>query len=382
MENNIQNRINKVEKSIIELKEFSNPFSTQFSKSAKFRNLTERMLELKIPGISIAVIVNNKINWLKQYGVIDNRSSQEVTQNTMFQAASTSKLITALITLHFVEKEILNLNENINNYLQSWKLPENSEFPNQTVSIFDILTHQSGIPTSNFSLDKSGGIPTLVDVLEGRSPAKNEPALIKKKPKISWEYSNLGFVILQLILEDILKKPFPEIANDVVFEPIMMKNSTFYYPIPKPILTFEALPHTKDGVCADPRLHPTAVAHGGLLTTPYDLALFTSEILLSYNGISEKIIHQNFVRKMLQTHCDIDPALFGIPIRQGIGVLLFGENDSLVFTHPGSNLPGANCWLFGFPRKGFGAVIMTNGQMGDYFAMEIIKALSIVYLSD
>jgi len=237
-------------------------------------------------------------------------------------------------------------------------------------------------PTSNFGLDNSGRIPTLVDVLDGRIPAENEPARIKKKPKTFWEYSNLGFVILQMILEDTLKKPFPEIANDVVFKPLMMKNSTFYYPIPKPIFTSEALPHTKDGECENPRLHPTAVAQGGLLTTPYDLALFTSEILLSYNGISEKIIHQDFVRKMLQTQCDIDPDLLGLPVKQGIGVLLFGENDSLVFFHPGSNLPGANCWLFGFPRKEFGAVIMTNGQMGDYFAMEIIKALSIVYLSN
>ena len=300
----------------------------------------------------------------------------------MFQAASTSKLITALITLHFVENEILNLNENINNYLQSWKLPENSEFPNQPVTILDILTHKSGIPTTNFSQDNSGRIPTLLDVLEGRSPAENEPARIKKKPKTSWEYSNLGFVGLQLILEDTLKKPFPEIAYDVVFEPLMMKSSTFVYPIPKPIFTSDALPHTKDGVCETPRLHPTAVAQGGLLTTPYDLALFTSEILLSYNGISAKIIHQILVRKMLQTQCHIDSALLGLPVRQGIGVLLFGEKVSLVFFHPGSNLPGANCWLFGFPRKGIGAVIMTNGQMGDYFAMEIIKALSIVYLSD
>lgn len=65
MNKNIKKCINKVEESIIELKEFSNPFSTQFSKTAKLRNLTERMQELKIPGISIAVIVNNKIDWLK-----------------------------------------------------------------------------------------------------------------------------------------------------------------------------------------------------------------------------------------------------------------------------------------------------------------------------
>jgi len=378
----IQNRIKKVEESIIDYQNISNLFTSQFSKSPKKSRLTERMQELNIPGVSIAVITKNKIEWLKQYGIIDNRTNKKVTQKTMFQAASTSKLITALIILHFVEKETLKLDEEINNYLHSWKLPENTEHPNQKVTILDILTHRSGIPTTNFGRDDSGVIPSLVDVLEGRLPAENEPARIKKKPKTSWEYSNLGFVILQLLLEDTLKKPFPEIAYDVVFKPLKMKNSTFYYPIPESLVTSEALPHTKDGECADPRLHPTAVAHGGLLTTPYDLALFTSEIMLSYKGLSEKIIHKKLVRKMLQSHCDIDPDLLGLPIRQGVGVLLFGENDSLVFTHPGSNLPGTNCWLFGFPKKEFGAVIMTNGQMGDYFCMEIIKALSIVYLSN
>jgi hypothetical protein len=48
---------------------------------------------------------------------------------------------------------------------------------------------------------------------------------------------------------------------------------------------------------------------------------------------------------------------------------------NLVLAHPGSNLPGTNCWLIGNPNVGKGAVAMTNGAMGEVLAMEIIAAI-------
>ena len=109
-------RIEKVEQSIIDVKEFSDPFSTQFSKSTQFRLLTERMKEYNIPGVSLAVINDNKLDGLVQYGVTDNVSNQKVEPNTLFQAASTSKLVTAITLLHFVEKEIRR--ENLRGFIK------------------------------------------------------------------------------------------------------------------------------------------------------------------------------------------------------------------------------------------------------------------------
>ncbi|HMA53149.1 MAG TPA: hypothetical protein VKT17_01725, partial [Acidobacteriota bacterium] len=56
-------------------------------------------------------------------------------------------------------------------------------------------------------------------------------------------------------------------------------------------------------------------------------------------------------------------------------VFLYGEGDDLVFLHPGGNSPGTNCWLFGNPKTGRGAAIMTNGADGEVLALEIIAAL-------
>jgi len=54
-----------------------------------------------------------------------------------------------------------------------------------------------------------------------------------------------------------------------------------------------------------------------------------------------------------------------------------GQGEDLVFAHPGSNLPGLNCWLIGWPEKRRGIVVMTNGAKGETLAMEVISAFKV-----
>jgi CubicO group peptidase (beta-lactamase class C family) len=122
---------------------------------------------------------------------------------------------------------------------------------------------------------------------------------------------------------------------------------------------------------------PTALAHGGLMTTPSDLALFGVELMRAYNGRSDRLMSQDMARRMFTKVLDLDPATMGgLPVGQGLGVFLYGEGDNLVFLHPGGNSPGMNCWLFGYPKTGHGAAIMTNGADGEILALEIISALN------
>jgi hypothetical protein len=55
--------------------------------------------------------------------------------------------------------------------------------------------------------------------------------------------------------------------------------------------------------------------------------------------------------------------------------MLYGTEENFIFAHPGSNFPGMNCWLLGQSKTGKGAVVMTNGAMGEVLAMEIISAI-------
>jgi CubicO group peptidase (beta-lactamase class C family) len=374
----IEQKIHRIENGLVEFSSPGDMFQVDSSRN-DLKTLSDRMAHYKVPGVSIAVINDFKLEWAKPYGIIKAGSDKPVTTETYFQAASTSKLVTAAIVLHFVEQGILNLDEDVNKYLKSWKIPENDFTLEQPVTLRLLLTHQAGLPATNFPQQENAGDPTLVQVLKGELPARNKPAVVEYVPGTKWQYSNIGFVVIQQILEDVFEKPFNQIAQEMVFEPLEMKHSTFVYPLKPELQANEAMPHDAEGVLREPALPPTAVAHGGLITTPSELVLFTIELMRAYQGLSDRLMSKEMVWQMFHKELDLDPRMYDIPLGEGLGVILYGEGENFVFVHPGSNYPGMNCWLIGYPETGRGAVIMTNGAMGEVLAMEIIAAINREY---
>jgi CubicO group peptidase (beta-lactamase class C family) len=341
--------------------------------------LAERMALHKVPGVSFALIQGFKVDWAKGYGLLKAGGSAKVTPESIFQAASTTKMLTAALILHFVDKGKLDLDRDVNTYLISWKASENEFTRQKKVTLRLLLTHQSGLPATNFSRDDKAGPPTLVQVLKGEYPAQNKPAVVEHLPGSRWQYSNIGYVVLQQVLEDLTGKPFAELAKEVVFEPLGMTSSTLVYPLPPEMQAYESMPHDEAGQPGEPALPPTALAQGGMLTTPSDLARLTIELMNSYQGRSSRLLSQETVRRMFHKEADIDPKIFGFPVGQGLGVMLMGEEMGLSFAHPGSNYPGTTCWLVGYPELGQGAVIMANGAKGDLLSLEILPAISNEY---
>lgn len=87
--------------------------------------LAERMAAYRVPGVSIAVIDEYKILWAKGYGVRTAGESEAVTTQTLFNSASVAKPISAAAILTLVEQDLLNLDEDVNQGLVSWRVPEN-----------------------------------------------------------------------------------------------------------------------------------------------------------------------------------------------------------------------------------------------------------------
>src|SRR5262245_53373537 len=86
--------------------------------------IEERMKFYKVPGLSVAVIKDFKIVWAKGYGVKDVGTKEPVTSETLFQAGSISKSVNATIAMKKVEQGKIALDDNINDKLVTWKLPE------------------------------------------------------------------------------------------------------------------------------------------------------------------------------------------------------------------------------------------------------------------
>jgi CubicO group peptidase (beta-lactamase class C family) len=347
--------------------------------AAKLLTLAERMAFYKVPGVAIVMIDHNHIEWTKGYGVLKAGSAAAVTPESFFEAASTTKAVIAAIVLGLVQEGKLDLDADVNGYLKSWHIAENDFTKVQKVTLRLLLSHRAGLPMTNFPYDEKGLPPTLLQVLKGEAPAGNKAAVVELLPGSKWQYSNIGYAVIQQLLEDVLAKPLEQIARERVFKPLTMTSSTFVYPLIPVRQKKEALPHDEQGVTGTPAMHPAALAQGGLITTPTDLARFACDLLRAYNGRSGGLLAPATVQRMLNKEVDLDPRLFGFPVAEGLGVFIAGSGKGLSFSHPGQNYPGATSWLLAYPELGQGVVIMTNGAKGDLLTLEIIAALSALY---
>ena len=340
-----------------------------------YSTLKERMKYYHAPGVSIAYIWDYEIQWASGFGIEKAGSEREVTPTTIFEAASTTKLLNTVLILRLVEQGLLSLSENVNNYLSSWKIPENEFTRSQPVTLTTLLTHTAGLPPTNFGWEDRSS-PTLLDVLNGHSPAINAPVRVRYTPGSRYEYSNLSHIVIQFLLEEAFHKPYPEIMNERVFQPLRMIHS--YYPNhehagPDHSIAF---PHDEEGTPRVPQHHPSALAQGGLLTTPTDLAQVAIDIMCAYKGESGRYLTQESVFLLFENHRDVGDTMIGIPLYQGLGCFIHQERNEFMFTHPGYNIPGMLSYFYGYPRSGHGGVVMINSANGERLAYEIIHGLN------
>src|ERR1700735_2992745 len=137
-------------------------------------SLTERMAQLNINAVSIAVVRDRKLDWARAYGFADKERNTVATPDTLFQAGSISQPITALAALKRVDAGTLDLDQNVNEYLKSWQLPDNEFTVVHKVTIRNILNHTAGTTVWGFpGYARDIKMPSTVEVLngEGNTPA-------------------------------------------------------------------------------------------------------------------------------------------------------------------------------------------------------------------
>jgi len=342
-------------------------------------SLTDLMTSLNIPGVSIAVINNFEIEWIKCYGIKDATTQEKLSFETLFEGGSTSKTFTALVALNAIENKLLEMDENINNKLKAWKIPENEFTKEKYVTLRHLLTHTAGInrPDSMFG-NEEGKIPTLTQILKGEPPAINDPVKVVFTPGADHQYSNFGYIIIEKLLQDVYGKNLPDMMKETIFEPLNMQDSIFDLPsedIKKRLI----VPHDDKGEAKESGFVVGALGQGGLISTPYDIAKFVVELMLAYQNKSDKIISSATVQKMFSSEVKLDPSKYIGMTSQGLGAFLIEQNDKLFFLHLGTNVPGAVCMMIGSPKTGQGLVIMSNGIQAELLHFQILFAVAREY---
>jgi CubicO group peptidase (beta-lactamase class C family) len=337
---------------------------------AERMQLAARMEYYKVPGVSIAVINDYKIEWAKGYGVLEAGEARPVTIETLFQAASISKPVAALAVLKMVEQGTFNLDEDVNNKLVTWKVPENEFTSEKKVTLRRLLSHSAGVTVHGFGgYAQDEGMPTLQQVLDGEEPANSDPIRVDILPGTKYRYSGGGYCIVQQLLMDNKNKPFPEIMKETILSPLHMTNSTYEQPLSKEKIANAAVAHRRDGNPIEGKWHTyPEIAAAGLWTTPSDLARFAIELMLSLSNKSNKILSSGMIKQMLTPQQE----------NNGLGIFVDGENFNFRFSHSGGNA-GYRCFLVAYPERGQGAVIMTNSDNGWQLYSEILRSIDSEY---
>lgn len=328
--------------------------------------IAERMKHHGVPGMSIAVIHDYKIAWTKTYGIVNKETKESVTENTLFQAASISKPVSAYAALSLVETGKLDLNKNVNQYLTSFYVPDNDFTKEEKVTLKHIVSHKAGLTVHGF-LGYSPGlkVPTLVQLLEGKKPANSPAILVDKVPGGSMRYSGGGYCVMQQMMIDVMGKSYPEIMQAQVLGPIGMTKSTFAQPLSAEKLKLAATGYVPDGSMTKGERHTyPEMAAAGLWTNAAELAKFVIDLQQTLKGNSEKVLSKKMAQKMV-TPVEGDFIGLGIFLKEGR------------FGHGGWN-EGFSSDMSGHLEDGYGVVVMINANQPD-FIDEVTNAVARVY---
>ncbi|HNP20904.1 MAG TPA: serine hydrolase domain-containing protein [Panacibacter sp.] len=333
-------------------------------------NIEKRMAEMKVHGLSIAVIHDYKVAWTKGYGFADTAAKTPVTDQTLFQAASISKSLNGVGILKLAQDKKLDLLADINNYLTTWKFPYDTASHGKKISTLNLLSHTGGLTVHGFGGYEPGdSIPTIPQILDGKKPANSPAVRSMYEPGLKSEYSGGGITISQLILQDITKQAYDTYMQENVLDPMGMTSSTYRQPVAKDKEKYLATGYRDNGEAIKGKYHiyPEQAA-AGLWTNPADLAKYIIETQLSLQGKPGKVLNTEMTKLRLTPYIDSNAAL---------GVFIVTKGGEKYFSHGGSN-EGFRSQYYGSFEGGNGVVVMVNSDDGGILE-EVVASVAKVY---
>lgn len=310
-----------------------------------FMDAAVEIIETKNRGNVALVLISNGEVFDEHYaGIVD-----EIGRDTMFQTASMSKWITANCVMHLVQEKRLDLDRPIADYLTRWQLPQ-SEFDNDKITVRLLLSHMAGL-TDGLGFGDYEPQETVPSLEESLSPprASGEREVVIKlglEPGTEFKYSGGGYLLLELLVEEISGEGFEDYCQGAILEPLGMLRSTFSY-----IAEWEDISNSYDANGQTATLYRYAAKGAtGFATSAADMTRFV-QAQLARDG-SAYPLRRETIDTMRESHASV----FGAAI-WGLGTILYTPTESgdFVYGHDGQNDPAIN------------AAVRINPDTGDAF---------------
>ena len=190
-----------------------------------FEILNQRMPDLlakyKVPGAVISYIEDGEVTWTQAFGLANIASGEPMSTEMIFNFGSTGKVLTGWGVMRLVEQGKVDLDTPVNRYLKRWQIQSSQFDPNQ-VTLRRLLSHTAGLTASGFT-DYSPRriLPSLVQMLEGHNQLDGRVILFQN-PGEGFKYSGGGYVLLQMVIEDVTGEPFDQFMEREVTLPLSM----------------------------------------------------------------------------------------------------------------------------------------------------------------
>ncbi len=317
--------------------------------------LLQKMEEEHIPNATVSLVADGKVVFEKGYGYANLEEEKIVDpETTMFRIGSISKLVTWTAIMQLVEEGKLDLNTDINNYLD-FEIPAKLSAGSyksepQPITLQHLMTHTPGFEDyadSIFRLSSEEMLPLDQYVREYR-PERVFPA----GEVIA--YSNYGTALTGYIVEQVSGMPYTDYVEENIFKPLKMNHSTFDQPLQKghSINLAQAYRYI-DGKFKEGKFEYVPAPAGGMSSTASDMATFMLAYLQGGNGILQK----ETVQYMFEQHFTHHPQLDGM----ALGFIEKTINDQKVLYHGGSTTL-FDSGLYLLPQENIGLFISYSGN--------------------
>jgi CubicO group peptidase (beta-lactamase class C family) len=318
-------------------------------------HLEERIPSLmkihRIPGCSVALIHQHEIVWTKGFGWADVEGGRYLTADTPMSVQSITKSLTAWGVLKLAEKGSIDLNAPLSRYLRDWQFPP-SEYPLEKVTIHSLLTHTSGLPLGDFTDVYPPG-----EVMPSLRTKLSQEAVLLSDPGKRFSYSNVGYHLLELLIEEVTGMSYADYMHLEVFLPLGMQTATFE-------VHRAMTPYPPCGYDLRGRLVPVYVypqkASGGLFATAEDVARFAAATMLENSLLHVPQVHGLGIYGLVFDSYGYGHYIETLP--NGLRSVSHGGQGNGIMTH-----------FQTVPETGDGIVILTNSQRSWPFIAYVLR---------
>lgn len=336
-----------------------------------------------VPGCSVGVIDNGELVLQRGYGLSNLEYSLPLTGNNVHRIASVSKQFTAMAVLLLAEEGRIDLQEDIRRYL-----PELTQY-GAKVSVNAMLGHFSGMADYDYISDPDNNTPEGLNIKSaagGPFRLGNEDYLtidefyevvkrapLRFPPNQRWEYSNLAYFLLSMLVEAVSGESLRNYADRKIFKPLGM-SATFFSDLPTEIVRDRAAGYRKNeqGQFVTDMTNLFWVGDGGLHTTVADMFKWDQHFYEPVLGRNPKQLLKRFNT----------PNSDELKPKAGYyanGQLLSTVKDRVSFSHSGGWL-GVNTFYQRFPKQRFSTVIFCNNVGIDVH--ELANKMNSIYFSE